>query len=132
MSGNRILIIPKVNYLVRGFCGDQIIDVKYTDKASDRKLEVTLQLESINSWDEAALIELVGTNLDVVVYAGTFVSSTYNGDIKPDFDNFDLKLNGTFLEAYYPNCFAHATTVGLTFGGGTPSWTRPKAKQVRR
>ena len=134
MTGKRVVIFPNVNgRALRGFCGDEIIGVDYQTRwGLGLELQVTLRRDDAKYWEEAALLDLVGTKLHVSVDAGTITSLCYGAGDPPNCWNEHLWLAGTFFESYYPRSIAGLEICDLTFGGGTPLWERPSAKQVKQ
>ena len=130
MSDKLIVIFPP-DYGVRGFFGDQVVNVEYSILGGCSQLQVNLHHEQDNWWDEAALVDLVGTKLDVYVTAGTITSVRYDS-YRPDVMNCYLALTGTFFESYQPNSIVNDKSSTLVFGGGKPSWTCSSAKQVKQ
>ena len=134
MTGKRVVIFPNVNgRALRGFCGDEIIGVDYQTRwGLGLELQVTLRRDDAKYWEEAALLDLVGTTLNVSVDAGTITSGWHGTSDRPDFYNEHLWLADTLLVSYYPRSIAGLEVCDLTFGGGKPSWERPSAKQVKQ
>jgi len=132
MSGKLIVIIPDIQYGVRGFCGDQVIDAQYQTFRGCHTLQVTIRHEKANWWDQHALSGMVGTKVDVSIGAGTITALWHDACDDPYRYGQDFYLADTWFESSFPKSFTDVTTYDLTFTGGTPSWTRPKAKQVKQ